>query len=184
MEPPRSSLAAPHLKPPVPNNFGFEGVPVVRMNNLGRGNLDLSEAARISPTFCNGRVALKAGDLLWGMSGSVGETGSLGNYVWFAELRYLPCQLNQRVGRFITCDDRIAIDLVEWIIQSKQFYEQILLLVTGTAQFNVSPEQVQSCIVAFPPLPEQTAIATFLDRETGKIDALVAAGSRAWMECS
>ena len=35
-------------------------------------------------------------------------------------------------------------------------------------------EQVRSGRVPFPPLPEQTAIAEFLDRETGKIDGLVA----------
>jgi len=33
--------------------------------------------------------------------------------------------------------------------------------------------------VVVPPLPEQTAIATFLDRETAKIDSLTAEAQRA-----
>jgi type I restriction enzyme, S subunit len=38
----------------------------------------------------------------------------------------------------------------------------------------LNQQTIRSAIVALPPLPEQKAIAAFLDRETGKIDALVA----------
>jgi len=37
----------------------------------------------------------------------------------------------------------------------------------------LTTEQVRSACIALPPMPEQTAIAAFLDRETAKIDALV-----------
>lgn len=40
-------------------------------------------------------------------------------------------------------------------------------------QKRVPDEFVREFLAAFPPLPEQAAIATFLDRETAKIDALV-----------
>jgi type I restriction enzyme S subunit len=42
----------------------------------------------------------------------------------------------------------------------------------------VSPDQVASSFVGLPPLPEQRAIAAFLDRETARIDALVAKKER------
>ena len=61
-----------------------------------------------------------------------------------------------------------------FIIQTKFFYDQILLFVTGTAQFNVSSAQVQSVFMPFPPVSEQRAIAAYLDEETAKLDALVA----------
>ena len=43
----------------------------------------------------------------------------------------------------------------------------------GTAQVNISVPIVQNALVYIPPLEEQRAIATFLDRETAKIDALI-----------
>lgn len=153
--------------------FDSEGVPVVRMNNLKRGVLDLTEASCVAPEHCVDGFALREGDLLWGMSGSIGETGSLGN---FARVRSadLPAQLNQRVGRFQVLGGAIVLGYLAHVIQTKLFYDQILLEVTGTAQFNVSSEQVQSAVIPFPPPEEQTAIAAYLDTETAKLDALVA----------
>jgi type I restriction enzyme S subunit len=111
------------------------------------------------------------------MSGSTGETGSLGNHARvFAE--DLPCQLNQRVGRFEIRECALETEFLESLIQTHYFYEQIMLFVTGTAQYNVSAGQVQSCIVAIPSINEQEAIAAFLDQETCKIDALVAEQER------
>lgn len=154
------------------DKFESEGVSVVRMNNLKRGVLDVSEASYIAPENCLRDFALKEGDLLYGMSGSLGETGSLGN---FARVRPcdLPAQLNQRVGRFQADENCLSPNFLVYVIQASFFYDQILLRVTGTAQFNVSSEQVESSIVAFPPLPEQRAIAAYLDRETTRIDTLV-----------
>ena len=141
-------------------DFGADGVVVVRMNNLKRGQLDLAEAARIPESCCNDAVALAAGDLVWGMSGSTGETGSLGNYAR-VRAKDLPCQLNQRVGRFVVDKSLLNLDFFENVIQTAYFYEQVMLLVTGTAQFNVSSEQVQSCLIALPTIDEQCAIWEF-----------------------
>ena len=154
------------------DKFDSEGVPVVRMNNLKRGALDTFQASCVAPENCVETVALAEGDLLWGMSGSIGETGSLGN---FARVRQsdLPAQLNQRVGRFRVIGEQVSLDYLTFVIQTKFFYDQILLFVTGTAQFNVSSAQVQSVFLPFPPLPEQAAIAAYLDEETAKLDALV-----------
>jgi type I restriction enzyme S subunit len=154
------------------DNFDSEGVPVVRMNNLKRGVLDLSEASCIAPEKCLSSFALAKGDLLWGMSGSIGETGSLGN---FARVRSsdVPAQLNQRVGRFSFVGEISTPNFLSYVIQTKLFYDQILLRATGTAQFNVSSEQVQSVTLPLPPAVEQRLIAAFLDRETGQVDRLV-----------
>ena len=47
-------------------------------------------------------------------------------------------------------------------------------LTFGTKMPRVSPEQVSSSFAPVPPEPEQRAIAAFLDRETARIDGLVA----------
>jgi type I restriction enzyme S subunit len=51
-------------------------------------------------------------------------------------------------------------------------------LTYGTKMPRVSPEQVAVSFVSLPPVPEQRAIAAFLDRETARIDALVAKKER------
>ena len=141
------------------------------MNNLRRGRLDLSSAPRIQSILCKSSFNIKSGDLLWGMSGSIGETGSLGNFARVYE-EDLPCQLNQRVGRFNCISSEILIDFLEWLIQSGSFSEQILLYVTGTAQFNISSEQVESCMVALPPIAEQIAIKNHLNNCEHRYDSL------------
>ncbi len=45
-------------------------------------------------------------------------------------------------------------------------------------QLNLNTDTVGSIIMGFPPLPEQQAIAAFLDLETGRIDALIAKKER------
>ena len=54
------------------------------------------------------------------------------------------------------------------------FREQIILLASGGGQPNISQDKIRSIRVVCPGLAEQTAIADFLDRETGRIDTLVA----------
>jgi type I restriction enzyme S subunit len=51
-------------------------------------------------------------------------------------------------------------------------------LTYGTKMPRVSPEQIGSSFMPVPPLPDQRAIAAFLDRETARIDALVAKKER------
>jgi type I restriction enzyme S subunit len=151
--------------------FQSDGVPVVRMNNLKRGSLDLNEVARIPPNECIDGYSLSEGDLLFGMSGSLGETGSLGNYA-VVRLENLPCQLNQRVGRF-RVSDRVQSVFLLYFIAATPFTEPLIADSTGTAQFNISPETVGRVALGLPSTSEQVEIVAFLDRETSRTDALV-----------
>lgn len=79
----------------------------------------------------------------------------------------------------MAASSKLELDFLEQVIQTPYFYEQVMLLVTGTAQYNVSSEQVQSCILALPPLSEQAVIVEFLETETAKFDTLTAEAQRA-----
>ena len=59
-------------------------------------------------------------------------------------------------------------------IHSSVFRSQIQSQVKGVKVFSISQGILKGAKCRLPPLPEQTAIAEFLDRETGKIDGLVA----------
>mgnify|MGYP001267658741 CR=1 FL=1 len=54
------------------------------------------------------------------------------------------------------------------------FKETIILLASGGGQPNISQDKIKSLKIPCPSVQEQQSIASFLDRETGKIDALSA----------
>jgi len=56
--------------------------------------------------------------------------------------------------------------------------EELFSVATGSTYEAVSVEQVGNARCLYPPLPEQHTIAAFLDRETAKIDALIAEQQR------
>ncbi|MFM8276259.1 MAG: restriction endonuclease subunit S [Cyanobium sp.] len=82
----------------------------------------------------------------------------------------------------------LALIRVESRLSSPSYYEQFLksissqaqidVLCTSNTQKNISMDDIPKLIVARPPLEEQLRIATFLDRETAKIDALIAEQQR------
>nr|WP_298250815.1 restriction endonuclease subunit S [uncultured Halomonas sp.] len=133
--------------------------------------MDLESSVKVSPDNCDSRFQLAEGDILYGMSGSIGDTGSLGNYA-IVSRDDLPAQLNQRVGRFLL-ERGLLNSYLELIIQSSSFYEQVLDQVTGTAQFNVSSDQVESCKITFPEIEEQTVIARDVRARLEKMDKLM-----------
>jgi type I restriction enzyme, S subunit len=140
-------------------NFQYSaeaGIPVVRMSNLKAGILDLSEAARISSNVVEGldRFALRSGDFLFGM------TGSLSNYAVVKDCN-LPAYLNQRVGRFLP--SRGELGYARQIFCYEKFQKDIAKAAAGAAQANISGEQIESLMVFSPPVSEQRKIATILE---------------------
>ena len=155
------------------SSFGETGTPVVRMNNLRRGVLDFESVARIPATECVQAFALKNGDILYGLSGSIGATGSLGNYAVVAE-HDLPAMLNQRIARFVPKLDKIHPNFLIQIIQSSIFYEQVLADTTGTAQFNVSTNDIENVAVALPPISEQASLVLRVNERVAPITTAIA----------
>ena len=149
--------------------FGNKGVPVIRMNNIHRGALNFDNVVRIPEHKCKDAFALKEGDIIYGLSGSIGATGSLGNY---AVVRNgdTPAQLNQRIARFQPSIDRIISEFLVGSLQTSVFYEQVLSHTTGTAQFNVSTNDIGNVALALPPVDEQQQIVCHISTATAKID--------------
>jgi type I restriction enzyme S subunit len=102
-----------------------------------------------------------AGSLLFAMYGAT--IGKLG-------LLKFPATVNQACCVF-SGDSPITIHfLFYWFLGLRQ---KVLSLATGGGQPNVSQDILRALRVACPNKNEQRAIASFLDRETSKIDALV-----------
>ena len=69
-----------------------------------------------------------------------------------------------------------STSFVEGLLRTPQAIEQMRRYSQGVTDFRLRLywEEFKTIRVVLPPFPEQTAIATFLGRETGKIDELVA----------
>lgn len=63
-------------------------------------------------------------------------------------------------------------------LQSKTIRVQLELASTGVTRFGLPKNEIGKLLLPIPPLPQQRAIADFLDRETARLDGLVAAKER------
>jgi type I restriction enzyme S subunit len=85
-------------------------------------------------------------------------------------------------SRIVTCVDNVVVrpasifkrQFCVFLLSCKGHLENTEILGRGATMPRLSRSALGRLPFAFPPLPEQTAIAEFLDRETGKIDGLVA----------
>lgn len=68
----------------------------------------------------------------------------------------------------------LAPDFLGHLVSAGFFVDQVIARSTGVSYPAINASELVAIPVPFPPLPEQTQIAAFLDRETAKIDALVA----------
>ena len=107
----------------------------------------------------------------------VSRSGTIGRSFLYSAKQHGPCSYAGYLVRFVA---------------NKHIIPKFLFLFTKTAAFdgflrvmaisstidNVNAEKYSNMYLPLPPLPEQRAIAAFLDRETAKIDALVAKKER------
>jgi restriction endonuclease S subunit len=66
-----------------------------------------------------------------------------------------------------------------YLLLSPNFIHSVNALTYGTKMPRANPDQIANFLLSVPPLSEQQAIAQFLDRETAKIDTLIAKKERA-----
>ena len=65
-------------------------------------------------------------------------------------------------------------EFVAYAVNAPYFVERVVAHSVGVSYPAINASELVCLDIALPPLPEQRAIAAFLDRETAKIDALVA----------
>ncbi|MDY0056737.1 MAG: hypothetical protein RBS46_10620 [Methyloversatilis sp.] len=148
-------------------------IPCVRVADFDRRKLrvELSEPTirNVTEKERNGRV-LRRGDLLLEKSGG-GEKQPVGCVVLYDDMR--PAVCSNFVARMVLAPGQ---DPSYWRYVHAAAYAVRLPIgsINQTSGIqNLDQARYFNEPVAFPPKPEQAAIATFLDRETAKIDALV-----------
>jgi type I restriction enzyme S subunit len=143
-----------------------EGIPVIRIGDiLENGTVDITNAKRLPPEYLNQfrSIRIDHGNMLMAMTGAT--IGKAGKY-----LNDESGLLNQRVCKFV--GHNICESFMWYVLKSPQYSEHIKLTGFGGAQPNISDVQLLDFYCSIPPEKEQTDIATFLDREIGKLDNL------------
>lgn len=131
---------------------------------------DLSDRERINETAksltpagiaSKGLTVWPAGTLLFSMYASLGHTAELS----------ISATTNQAILALLPANNVNQRFLTRWLEYLKpRLKEQA----SSNTQDNLNAEKVRNLLALALPIQEQTAIATFLDRETAKIDALIA----------
>ena len=149
------------------SEFGDQGIPVIKIKNIRVGAVDLSDADRIDEKYLAipERYHVRAGDILISLTGShISQPNSVVGRVARHSTCLPTCLLNQRAGK-VMVRDRTTCDLgfLFYALSEPETMRAIAMLAHGAAsQANVSPSQVESIEIPFPPLPVQRRIAGIL----------------------
>lgn len=148
---------------------GEATVPVTRIETISTGAIDESRLGFISNEDVRVDRRLRAGDILFSNINSLNMIGNCAIYIGGREIY---AGMNLLVLR-PTSD--VEPKWLYWLVRSGVFREVVESLAKPAInQASVSQSSLKSIGVPVPVNSEQAHIATFLDRETAKIDALVA----------
>ena len=154
-------------------DFKNEGIRLLRGINVGVGALRWDEVV-----YWEGKVPkeiddyrLNKGDLIVGLDRPWIADGTR---VAFVDEYDLPCLLVQRVCRMRARSSEVEPRIVFYWLSSEMFQEAIGCETTGISVPHISTKQIEEFRMVLPPLPEQQAIANYLDEKCAAIDALVA----------
>ncbi len=147
------------------------GIPYIRPTDMTdeSGVLDESTLMLTSPEIvaAYSRSEVRAGDLVCSIGPSFGK-------VMVVPESLSGANLTQGTARLAVTLANNHPRFVFWFLRSAIAVNQWESSIGGATFRSLNLEPLAATRLAIPPLPEQTAIAAFLDQETAKIDALVA----------
>jgi type I restriction enzyme S subunit len=151
-----------------PPEYVDDGLPFVRATDIKRGKINLDEVKKVRPEDVpwSRKPLLNLEEILVVRSGAyTGDSAIVSSSVAGCIAGY----------DMVLSVKRSQPAFVAWALLSKYLLQgQIYLERMRAAQPHLNAEELGCFLILTPPLPEQRAIAAFLDRETGRVDRLVA----------
>lgn len=145
------------------------GIPVINPSHLKDGRIEPDwDCAVDKPTWQRlSRHELREGDIIFARRGEMGRCA----LVTAAEAGWLCGTGSLRM--------RLKLDVaypqfLNWILSTSGVRDWLLLESVGATMDNLNTTILARVPLSVPPFDEQVAIASYLDRETAKIDALIA----------
>lgn len=156
---------------PSRDEFVHEGVPFVNAGHLVAGSVDMGNMNFVTYEKYGsmGGAKLRKDDLLFCLRGSLGKYG---RFPWHGGA------LASSLVAMRLADDRVLTSFIFWVLGSTRFQEQVSLGETGSAQPNLSVDQLRQFRVPVPDVRQQDRTAVALDEETNKIDVIIAETER------
>jgi type I restriction enzyme S subunit len=150
-----------------PEQYTNEGIPVVRIGDLDY-EVNIENAKKVDFELLENLkdFLIRKGDILLALTGA-----TIGKSALFDKDDLV--FLNQRVG-ILRTKVNVEKQYLRYVIMSNIFREFVDLFCGGSAQENIGKAQLDNYFLQLPRLPEQTAIANYLDNKTTEIDQVVA----------
>lgn len=102
----------------------------------------------------------------------VKDGATIGKCAIIEEIPFSKCAVNEHVF-ILRTNQHFSSKFLFYFIWCRIGQEQILINVRGSAQPGLNSQFINEVYIPLTPLPEQTAIANFLDEKTAKIDSLI-----------
>lgn len=140
----------------------------VRITDVHENGTLRDETFRSLPKDIAAPYLLEDGDLLFARSGATSGKTFLYQRSW-GICAYAGYLIRARMNR-----QRAVPSFVKYFTTSTSYWEWLSSIFIQSTIQNVSAEKYSDLELSLPPIIEQRSIAEFLDRETGRIDRLVA----------
>lgn len=150
------------------DEFIDEGPYLVTGMHFQSGKVDWSSCYHISEERYDiaPEIQLKIGDVLITKDGTIGKLAYIDELPGFATLNSHLLVIRPLLRKYNP-------KFLFFCLSSHDFKSYCDTNQSGTTFFGVTQEAIENFPLWLPSIPDQIAIASFLDRETGKIDALV-----------
>ena len=148
------------------DNYVEEGVRFLRITDITENERLIKNGVYLPENKTNKEYLLDTGDVL------VARSGSIGTSLYFDKRKYGECLFAGYLVRFVVNKSNSGRFLY-YFTNSGSFYAQIELATIQTTIGNFNGQKYANMRITIPSLPEQTAIANFLDKRTTEIDALI-----------
>jgi type I restriction enzyme, S subunit len=170
-----------HLTPPyrrimygivLPGPHVEDGVPIVKGGDVSPDRLRLDRLNRTTREIESGyaRSRLKGGDLVYAIRGSIGEVAIVPDELEGANL-------TQDAAR-VAFSPGVHGRWLLFALKSRAVFAVLEAGALGATISGINVRDLKRASVPVPPVTEQRAIGAFLERETARIDALVAKKER------
>ena len=147
-------------------DFVDNGVPVIKIKNIVPPYVTTDDSVYVSQELyeLSEKYQLNYNDILISMTGSnYNQLSSAVGKVGRVRLKDEPMLLNQRVGKILTNEKKCNKEFLYYNISTMETRYRLALSAGGSAnQANVSPKQIKSLLIPYPPLEEQKVIAHIL----------------------
>lgn len=153
-------------------NYLDDGIPFLRVTDIQTKDIDLSLVKYISYSQyieLNQRCNPQKGDILLSKNGTIGKVKII-DWDWRFSIFVSLCLIKLRTT--------LLPLFAKFYFESNQLQTQIFGLIKQSTVINLHLDKIANFIFMIPSLLEQRQIVIFLDREVGKIDALIAKQER------